>query len=71
MLPPAFGYSSSSSADPDMDWIGSRMGDLFDPLAAAEMAVRKTLQVSTVSQRWIAQLHSCVQEQPSMENGVV
>jgi len=38
VLPPAFGYSKSSAADPDTDWFVGRMGDLFDPVAAAEVA---------------------------------
>lgn len=34
ILPPAFGYTF----DPDTDWLEGRMGDLFDPLGAAEIA---------------------------------
>ena len=51
ILPPAFGYSASSSADPDTDWLGSRMGDLFDPLAAAEMAAAMTFDYLLTAQR--------------------
>jgi hypothetical protein len=38
ILPPAFGWSSDGSADPDHDWLEGRMGDLFDPFGAAEIA---------------------------------
>jgi hypothetical protein len=38
ILPPAFGYSGNS-ADPDHDWLEGRMGDLFDRMGAAEIAV--------------------------------
>ena len=34
-----------------MDWLGSRMGDLFDPLGAAEMAAAMTFDYLLTTQR--------------------